>query len=97
MRFKGADGPFYCVEEVNVWRDKLKFAAPLFLNGKFVGFTGLIVQNLYVDCVAIPFDAVYYAVVCCQAVVVVSRLKQFNQDCVGVDVVGQHEVMISAT
>ena len=46
IRFDGADVPFCCVVLVDVWWDKLEFSAPLFFNGQFVGFPGLVVQNL---------------------------------------------------
>ena len=45
---------------------------------------------------AIPFDEKHDAVVCCQVVAVVYLLKRFDQDRVGVDVSGQHDVMIYA-
>ena len=45
---------------------------------------------------AVPFDAGHDAVVYCEAVAVVSRLKRFDKDCVGFKMVGQHDVMISA-
>ena len=47
MRFEGTYGPFCCVAVVDIWRDILELASPLFFNGQFVGFTGLILQNLY--------------------------------------------------
>ena len=78
-----------------IWGHKLERAAPRVLDGQFEDLAGLVVQDLQVYSVASLFETRHDAVVCRNAMAVLSRLEWFNQDGVGVNVVSQHYAVIA--
>ena len=74
MSFESADGSLGDVASMNVWGHKLERASPRVLDGFLVGLAGLVVQDLKVYGVAALFETRHDAVVCCNAMAVLSRL-----------------------
>ena len=72
MRFESVDGSLGDVASINVRGHKLERASPLVLGGLFVGLASLIVQYLQVDGVAALFETRHDAVVCRNAMAVLS-------------------------
>ena len=71
-------------------------AVPIFSDDSTVFCTGFVVQNLVVNCVGTCCEATHEFIVGWNAVSVVAGLEGFDEDGVGVTVVGQHEVLVAA-
>ena len=95
MSFESPDGSLVDVALMDFWGHKLERAAPRVLYGQFLGLAGLVVQYLEVHGMAALFETRHYAVVCCNAMVVLAQLEWLNQDDVCVNVVSQHYVVIA--
>ena len=95
MSFEGTYCPLSGVAAVDVWRDNLELADPLVLYGQLVGLAGLVVEYLEVNSVAAILEMRHDAVVCRDAVSVMTGLEGFDQNGIGVDVVHQHNIVVA--
>ena len=64
MGLAGVNGAFSGVPTVDIRRNQLEFHSPIGRDGLFVGFAGLIVQNLQVHDQLAILEALYDGVVC---------------------------------
>jgi hypothetical protein len=94
VRIECADDALGHVAAVHVRRNKLKLAAPLLSDGKFVCVTHFIVKGLEVDRAAVKLESLHDAVVGSDALGIVTGLEGFDQDHVAVGVVRPHEVVV---
>ena len=95
--FEGEDGSFINVTAVDIWRDKLKGAVPVFDNGTAVFGTGFVIEDLEVNTVAFGLEASHDVVVGGEAVAIVARLKCRDKYGVGVDMLGEHDVSVATS
>ena len=96
MTLEGFNGPFSSITAVDIQGDKLEVPIPFVLDLERVGFARFVVQYLEVYCVAGVFETSHDTVISGEAVAVVPWLKWFDEDCIGFNVVGQHDVVIAA-
>ena len=93
--FEGADCSFSNVAAVDIQRDKLEGAVPVF-NYSTAGFgTGFVVEDLEVNAVAFGLEASRDVVVGGKTMAIFARLKYKDKDGVGVNVVDEHDVSVS--
>ena len=95
MCFEGADGSFSNVAVVDIQRDELEGAVPVFNYGAAVFRNGFVIDDLEVNAVAFGLEASHDVVVGGETVVIVVRLKYIDKDGVGVDVVGDHDLSVA--
>jgi hypothetical protein len=96
VRLESLDGAFGYVAAMHVGGDELVGAVPVFSDDSTVFSTGFVVQNLVVNGVCPCCKSSHEVVVGWDAVSVVAGLEGFDEDGVGVTVVGQHEVLVAA-
>ena len=96
MSFEGTNCPLSGVASVDVWRDKLELAGPIFFYGQLVGLTDLVVEDLEVNSVAAILETRHDTVLRRNAVSVVPGLEGFDHNDIGVDVVRHHNVVVAA-
>ena len=96
MGLKGLDHSLGNVATMHVRWHKLEGCVPLLGDHLFVGSTALVVEYLEVHAVAVLLQAGHDAVGCGEAVAVVLGLEGLDHDSVGVDVVGEHDVLVAA-
>ena len=75
MVFEGADGTLSNVAAVEIHRDELEGAVPVFDNGAAAFGTVLISEDLEVHTVSFGLEASHDVVVGCKAVTIVARLE----------------------
>ena len=75
MSFEGADGSFSDVAAVDIWRDKLEGAVPVFNNGAAVFGTGFVIEDLEVNTVSFGLEASHDGVVGSEMVAIVEKLE----------------------
>ena len=93
--FVGADGLFSNVAVVEIRRDKLEVAVPVFNDGAAEFGTGFVIEDLEVNAVAFGLKASRDIVVGNETVAIVARLKCRDKDGVGIDVLGEHDVSVA--
>ena len=90
--FEGADGSFSNAAAVDIQRDELEGAVPVFNNGTAVFGTGFVVEDLEVNDVVFGLEASHDVVVGGNTVAILARLKFRDKYGVGVNMVGDHDV-----
>ena len=95
--FEGADSLFRNVVAVDIRRDELEGAVPVFNDGTEVFGTSFVIEELEVNAVAFGLEASHDGVVGGETVAIFARLKCRDKDDVGVDVVGQHYVSVATS
>ena len=93
--FEGVDVLFSNVARVDIRRDELEGAVPVFNNGAAIFGTGFVVEDLEVNNVAFGLEARHDVVVRGKTVAIIARLKCRDKDGVGVYVVGNHDVLVA--
>ena len=95
--FEGADVTFRDVAAVDIRRDEMEGAVPVFNNGVEVFGTGFVIEDLEVHTVSFGLEASHDGVVGCEAVAIVARLECRDKDGVGIYVVGEHDVSVATS
>ena len=80
---------------MDIRRDELESAVPVFNNGVAIFGTGFVVKDLEVNAVAFGLEASHDVVVGSKMEAIVARLKCRDKDGIGVDVVGEHNVLVA--
>ena len=96
MLFEGADGTFRNTVAVDIQRDELEGAVPVFNDGAAVIGTGFVVKDLEVHVVSFGLEAIHDGIVGCKTMAIVVRLKCRDKDGVGIYMVGKHGVLVDA-
>jgi hypothetical protein len=96
MGFECSDGALGFVAAMHIGRDELECAFVGVRDGKFVGRTYFVVEDLLFDNDVSGFETRHDLVVCWDAVMVGLGLEWLYQDCIGPSVVCQHDILISA-
>ena len=95
--FEDADVLFSNVVAVDIRRDNLEGAVTVFNNDAEVLGTGFIIEDLEVNAVDFGLEVSHDDVVGGDAVAIVARLKCRDKDGIGVDVVGEHNVLVATS
>ena len=95
MSFECADGSFSFVATVHVGWDELECAFVGFFDGRFVGCTDFVVQDLLFDMDFAGFETSHNFVVCGNAMMAGLGLEWLDQDCIGTGVVRQHDILVA--
>ena len=95
--FEGADGSFSDVVVVDIRRDELEVAVPVFNDGVAVIGTSFVIEDLEVNAVSFVLEASHDGVVGRNTVVIVAILEGRDKDGVGINVVYKHDVSISTS
>ena len=91
------DGSFRNIAAVDIRRDNLEGAVPVFNDGVAVFGTGFVIEDLEVHAVSIGFEASHDGVVGGKTVAIVVRLECRDKDVVGINVVGEHNVSVATS
>lgn len=94
MCLERANSPFSFVAPVHVGRDELECPS-VFTYGLLHGFTGLVVEDLQVDCETSCLETGYKGVICWDAVMVRLRLERLYQDDICCVMVCQHDILVA--
>ena len=95
MGLECADGPFSHISSVDVRGYQLVFGFPFTSDSLFVGCTGLIVEDLEVNSMALGMESLHDRVVGLNAMSIFAVLEGGMKDGIGVAVVGNHNVLIA--
>ena len=96
MRFERLNGTFSKVAAMYVRRYELVGSSPILGDGADVFCAGFVVEHLVIHSVAACLETGHKTRVGWDAVSVVARLEGFDEDGIGVAVIGQHDVLIAA-
>ena len=96
MGLEGLNHALGDVAAMHVGWYELEGCVPLLGDLLFIGSAALVVNYLEINAVAILLEAGHDAVGSGEAVVVMLGLKGLDHDDVGVDVVGEHDVLVAA-
>ena len=95
MRFEGVDGSFSNIAAVEIRRDKLEVVFHVFKDGAAVFGTGFIIEDLVVNNVSFGLEASNNGILGGDMLAIVVRLECRDKDGVGIDVVGEHDVLVA--
>ena len=70
--------------------------SPVFRDDSAKGGADFFVHDLEIDSVAALFKSLHYDFVCSDAVATMFGLERLDQDCVAVEVVREHYVLVAA-
>ena len=90
------DGTFGGVTAVDIGGDEEVLAGPVLLDDASVFGAGFVVEDLGGDGMPTHLEAVHDGIVGGDAVFVLTRLEGGLEDCIGVTVVGDHNVLVAA-
>ena len=96
MRYEVLDGPFSGVTTVDVQEKKLETILKIFLNSVFVLSVGFVVNDLNINIVTAGLKLCHNGIVGVYAMCVLFCRRGGLQGCVGVAMVGNHDVLIAA-
>ena len=96
MGFEGADGTFGDVATGDIGGNKLVCGLPDVSHVATVLLFGFVFEDLVVNDVDARLEAVHYASVCGDTVVILAGLEGLDNDDVGVAMVGDNEVLVVA-
>ena len=96
MRYEGVDGMFGDVAAVDIRGHLLVCGLPDVSDVATVLLSGFVVNELVVNGMAARLEAGHDAGVCGDTVAILAGLEGFDEDGVGVAMVGNHEVLIAA-
>ena len=82
---------------MDIRRENLEGAVPVFNDGAAVFDTGFVIEDLEVYSVAFGLEASHDGVVGGKTVAIVVRLKCRNKDGIGVDVLGEHDGSVATS
>ena len=79
---------FSDVATVDISRDKLEVAVPVFDGGAAVFETGFVIEDLEVNAISFGLEAIHDGVLGGKTVAIFARLECRDKDSVGINVVG---------
>ena len=94
--FEGGDGTFEDVAVVDIGEHELVCGLPDVSDVVTVILAGFVVKDLVVNDVDVRLEAGHDAGVCRDTVEILAGLKGFDEDDVGVTMVGDHELPVAA-
>ena len=90
------DGTFSGVAAMDILWDELELDLTLLFDNMLVLGTGFVIKDLQVDAVAAGFEAFHDGGVGGNVVGIILGLEWGLEDCIGVEVLGNHNVLIAA-
>ena len=94
---EGVDGLFRDVAAVDIRRDELEGAVPVFNDGAAVFGTDFVIKDLEVNAVSFVLEASHDGIVGGETVAIVARLECRDKYGVGINVVGEHDVSVATS
>ena len=92
---EGTDCTLRLVALINVWRHQLKLALPGDRDGVLVSCAGLVVEDLKINPKTSGRQSGHDRIVCFDAVLVTPGFEGLLKDEVAIDVVGNHDILVS--
>ncbi len=95
MILERANGAFYPIAAMHVWRDKLEGGVPLEGDCFFIGRAGFVIQDLEINREPLGHQTSHNGVVCCDAVAVTLGFESLLEDEVAIGIEGNHDILVA--
>ncbi len=95
MVLERANGALHPIAAMHVWRDKLEGGVPLEGDCFFISGAGFVIQDLEINREPTGLQTSHNSVVGCNAVAVTLGLESLLEDEVGIDVDGDHDILVA--